>query len=95
MLVNIYFQKINIDNRALDTGFKEVENIIDIISKHSDIMLPHIQLATQSGSNIILKLMIRRHNVERVEEIMINYTPINILKIKKFYILSDDTSLFV
>lgn len=55
---------------ALDPGSTEVENIIDIVSQHSDIMLPHIQLATQSGSDTILKLMRRRHNMKRIKNIM-------------------------
>lgn len=54
---------------SLDPGSSEIENIIDIISNHPSIMIPHIHLATQSGSDTMLKMMRRRHNISRVKEI--------------------------
>lgn len=54
---------------SLEPASSEIENIIDIMAEYNNILIPHINLATQSGSDTILKLMRRRHNISRIKEI--------------------------
>lgn len=58
-----------IEMSSLDPASNEIENIIDVITSNSNIFIPHITLAVQSGCDEILKYMKRRHTVKRIREI--------------------------
>ena len=53
---------------AIDPQPKEAEEIIKVVSS-SDKFIKYILLGVQSGSDVILKLMKRRHNVNRVRQL--------------------------
>lgn len=53
---------------SLDPASKDVEKVIDIMSS-SDRFVNLLNISAQSGSDTILKLMRRRHNVKRLKDI--------------------------
>lgn len=53
---------------SLDPASKDVEKVIDIMSS-SDRFVNLLNISAQSGSDTILKLMRRRHNVQRLKDI--------------------------
>ncbi len=54
---------------SIDPASPEVPKIIDLMHKNSRFM-PHLHLSMQSGSDTILSLMRRRHNAEKLREII-------------------------
>lgn len=54
---------------SIDPASPEVPKIIDLMHKNSRFM-PHLHLSMQSGSDTILSLMRRRHNAEKLREIV-------------------------
>ena len=54
---------------SIDPASPEVLKIIDLMKQNTRFM-PHLHLSMQSGSDTILKLMRRRHNAQRLREII-------------------------
>ena len=54
---------------SLDPAIPDIQNIIDLILQEPR-MMPHIHFSMQSGSDIILKQMGRRHNAEMVRNLV-------------------------
>lgn len=54
---------------SLDPAVPDIQNIIDLILQEPR-MMPHIHFSMQSGSDIILKQMGRRHNAEMVRNLV-------------------------
>lgn len=54
---------------SIDPQPKVTEDLIKLVGTHKDKFVPYLLLAVQSGSDKILKLMNRRHNVERIREL--------------------------
>lgn len=54
---------------SIDPASSEIENIIKVIVQYPNILVPHLNLAVQSGNDYILKQMKRRHTIERVRAI--------------------------
>lgn len=52
----------------LDPGSSETERVMELMY-HTPVILQSVHLAVQSGSNRVLKLMNRRHTVERVRQL--------------------------
>ncbi len=54
---------------SIDPASPEVPKIIDLI-KHDSRFMPHLHLSMQSGSDTILKSMRRRHDVNKLHELV-------------------------
>lgn len=54
---------------SIDPASSEVENIMKVINANRDRLIPHLNLAVQSGSDYILDKMKRRHSVDRIREV--------------------------
>ena len=54
---------------SIDPASPEVPKIIELMKKDARFM-PHLHLSMQSGSNPILKLMRRRHNADKLRELV-------------------------
>lgn len=54
---------------SIDPASPEVPKIIDLMKQDARFM-PHLHLSMQSGSNPILKLMRRRHNADKLRELV-------------------------
>lgn len=54
---------------SVDPASPEVPKIIELIKKDSRFM-PHLHLSMQSGSDVILKSMRRRHNADKLRELV-------------------------
>lgn len=54
---------------SVDPASPEIPKIIDLMKKNSRFM-PHLHLSMQSGSDTILSLMRRRHNANKLREII-------------------------
>ena len=54
---------------SIDPASPEVPKIIELMKQDSRFM-PHLHLSMQSGSNTILKMMRRRHNADKLRELV-------------------------
>lgn len=54
---------------SVDPASPEVPKIIELMKKDS-LFMPHLHLSMQSGSDVILKSMRRRHNADKLRELV-------------------------
>lgn len=68
-LVEEFPEIIQLALTSIDPASNEIEKIMRIIDKNRDRLIPHLNLAVQSGNDYILKMMKRRHDVQRIREV--------------------------